>query len=121
MRLNALLAGIALGLCALSPPAHAKPPLEAFGDMPAVRSPDISPDGKYVAYISRIDGVDYLANYDVTTGKNEALIRMPDVKAKFELSGGGSHFPNATPGSVAITPVPEPETAAAVPPSVLRL
>ena len=81
MRLNALLAGIAVGLCALSPPAHAKPPLEAFGDMPAVRSPDISPDGKYVAYISRINGVDYLANYDVTTGKNEALIRMPDVKA----------------------------------------
>ncbi len=61
--------------------ATAKPPPEAFGDMPAVRSPDISPDGKYVAYISRVDGVDYLAKYDLATGKNEALIKLPDVKA----------------------------------------
>jgi dipeptidyl aminopeptidase/acylaminoacyl peptidase len=61
--------------------ATAKPPPEAFGDMPAVRSPDISPDGKYVAYISRVDGIDYLAKYELATGKNEALIKLPDVKA----------------------------------------
>jgi dipeptidyl aminopeptidase/acylaminoacyl peptidase len=66
---------------ALAGSAFAKPPLEAFGDMPAVRSADISPDGKAVAYISRIDGVDYLAKYDIATGKNDALIRIPDVKA----------------------------------------
>lgn len=61
--------------------AIAKPPPEAFGDMPAVRSPDISPDGKYVAYISRVNGVDFLANYEIATGRNEALIQLPDVKA----------------------------------------
>ena len=61
--------------------ATAKPPPEAFGDMPAVRSPDISPDGKYVAYISRVNGVDFLAKYEIATGRNEALIQLPDVKA----------------------------------------
>ena len=61
--------------------AVAKPPPEAFGDMPAVRSADISPDGKHVAYISRVNGIDYLAKYEIATGKNEALIKLPDVKA----------------------------------------
>ena len=61
--------------------AAAKPPLEAFGDVPPSAQPDISPDGKHVAYISRVDGVDYLAKYDLATGKNEALIKLPDVKA----------------------------------------
>lgn len=68
-------------ICLAAGSAAAKPPLEAFGDMPAVRSPDISADGKYIAYISRLDGVDYLASYEVATGKNEPLIRLPDIKA----------------------------------------
>lgn len=68
-------------MCAVAGSAVAKPPLEAFGDAPAVRSPSISPDGKYVAYISRANGVDYLAKYEVATGKNEALISIADVKA----------------------------------------
>jgi len=67
--------------CLVAGSAAAKPPLEAFGDAPAVRSPSISPDGKHVAYISRVNGVDYLAKYEVGTGKNEALISIPDVKA----------------------------------------
>ena len=62
-------------------PALAKPPLEAFGDAPAVRAASISPDGKSIAYISRVDGIDYLARYDAATGKNEALIKIPNVKA----------------------------------------
>lgn len=62
-------------------PALAKPPLSAFGDAPTVRSAQISPDGKVVAYINRIDGVDYLAKYDIETGKNEALIKIPNIKS----------------------------------------
>ncbi len=61
--------------------AAAKPPLEAFGDAPAIRSAQLSPDGKIVAYINRVNGVDYLAKFDIATGKNEALIKIPDVKA----------------------------------------
>lgn len=82
MRLFALIAlGFlaSLGVCA---PALAKPPLEAFGDAPDVRSASISPDGKSIAYISRVNDVDYLARYDVATGKNEALIKIPNLKAR---------------------------------------
>lgn len=61
--------------------ATAKPPLEAFGDAPAVRSATISPDGKTIAYITRTNGVDYLAKYDVATGKNEPLASIPDIKS----------------------------------------
>jgi dipeptidyl aminopeptidase/acylaminoacyl peptidase len=81
MRLLSVFVSGCLAWCGLAAPAMAKPPLAAFGDMPAVRSPDISADGKHVAYISRVDGIDYLAKYEVATGKNEALIRLPDVKA----------------------------------------
>lgn len=61
--------------------AAAKPPLEAFGDAPAVTSATISPDGKTIACIARANGVDYLAKYDVATGKNEALASIPDIKS----------------------------------------
>ncbi len=82
MRLRTILASACLAALALATPAHAKPPLEAFSDLPAVGSPDISPDGKHVAYISRVNGVVYLAKYEVATGKNEALINLGDVKAR---------------------------------------
>src|SRR5262249_20579510 len=65
----------------LAAPANAKPPLEAFGDAPTIRSAQLSPDGKIVAFINRVNGVDYLAKYDMETGKNEALIKIPDIKA----------------------------------------
>ena len=74
MRLFTAFASACLAWCAVAAPATAKPPLAAFGDLPAVRSPDISADGKHVAYISRVNGIDYLAKYEVETGKNEALM-----------------------------------------------
>jgi dipeptidyl aminopeptidase/acylaminoacyl peptidase len=77
--LAAAIAGLAA--TALAGSAAAKPPPEAFGDAPAIRSAHISPDGKTIAYINRINGVDYLAKYDVATAKNEALIKIPDIKA----------------------------------------
>src|SRR5262245_34340093 len=73
--------GIAAVAVLLSTPANAKPPLEAFGDAPTIRSAQLSPDGKIVAFINRLNGVDYLAKYDMETGKNEALIKIPDIKA----------------------------------------
>lgn len=85
MRLLSIFAAAALTCIIASPAALAKPPLEAFGDAEAVRSASISPDGKSIAYISRLDGVDFLARYDVSTGKNEPLIKLPNVK-----SGGTS-------------------------------
>lgn len=81
-----------LAAVALAGSAGAKPPLEAFGDAPTVQSPDLSSDGKTIAYISRVKGVDYLATYDVATGKNEPLIRMPDVKTNGVFWIGSSHI-----------------------------
>ena len=78
-RLFATLACVALA--ALAGSAAAKPPLEAFGDAPTIRSAELSPDGRIVAYINRVNGVDYLAKFDIATGKNEALIKIPDIKA----------------------------------------
>lgn len=75
------LAIVCLSAVAMSGSAVAKPPLEAFGDAPTIRSAKISPDGKVIAYINRVNGVDYLAKFDIATGKNEALIKIPDVKA----------------------------------------
>lgn len=80
MRLQSVFGIACLAWLAATPMAQAKPPLEAFADAPPVRSATLSPDGKTIAYISRKDGVDYLAKYDVATGKNEPLIRIPDVK-----------------------------------------
>ncbi|RYZ46801.1 MAG: hypothetical protein EOP49_22635, partial [Sphingobacteriales bacterium] len=71
----------ALFAATLAAPAAAKPPLSAFGDAPMVRSAQISPDGKIVAYINRVNGLDYLATYDIATGKNEALIKIADLKS----------------------------------------
>jgi len=74
------IAASALAIVALTGPAAAKPPLSAFGDAPTVRAAQISPDGKIVAYINRVNGIDYLATYDIATGKNEALIKIPGLK-----------------------------------------
>lgn len=72
---------IAFAVVAAAGAAEAKPPLSAFGDAPAVRSAQISPDGKIVAYINRVNGIDYLATYEIATGKNEALIKIADLKS----------------------------------------
>ena len=80
MRLLTLFAACFVSLAMGAAPALAKPPLEAFGDAEAVRSASLSPDGKSIAYISRLKGVDYLALYDIATGKNQPLIPISDVK-----------------------------------------
>ena len=86
----AIAALAALGL-AFAPASHAKPPVEAFSDLPTVRAAQISPDGKHVVYINRNHGVDYLAMYDFATGQNDPLIRLDQFKAR-GLSFAGNNF-----------------------------
>ncbi|MEQ1784417.1 MAG: alpha/beta fold hydrolase [Hyphomonadaceae bacterium] len=81
MRLFYILATACVAFAASASPALAKPPLEAFADVPPVRSVSISPDGKTVAYVSHVKGADILAKYDVATGKNEPLTPLKDVQA----------------------------------------
>ena len=59
--------------------ARAKPPPEAFGNVPGVRSLDLSPDGTRVAFVNQLKGVDYLVLHDFRTGKSEPLISILDV------------------------------------------
>lgn len=60
----------------------AKPPLEAFGEVPEIRAMEISPDGKRVAYLRAQNGVEHLVLYDLATQKAEALATTGDFKTR---------------------------------------
>ncbi len=61
--------------------AGAKPPIEAFGDVPIIRAVDLSPDGTRIAFLNRVGGLDYLVLHDFRTGKSEPLVSIPKVSA----------------------------------------
>ena len=83
MRLLSLFAAALLILLAAAPSALAKPPLEAFGDVPSIRAMDLSPDGKRVAYIQRKDGEDVLVIFDLATSTARGLARVSDIRARY--------------------------------------
>ena len=62
--------------------AAAKPPLEAFGDVPQIRAMELSPDGKKLAYLQRTDGDDLLIIRDLTTSTSKGLARVSEIRAK---------------------------------------
>ncbi len=72
----------AFGVFALAPPAGAKPPLEAFGDVPTIWGAELSPDGKKVVFFNRMKGIDYLAIYDFNTRKQSLFAELSKVKAQ---------------------------------------
>lgn len=79
-RIAAAIAAAATGL--LAGIAEAKPPLEAFGDMPSVRAVELSPDGKRAAYILRERDVDVLVIHDFATNIASALARVDNIRAR---------------------------------------
>lgn len=62
--------------------AAAKPPLEAFGDVPQIRAMEVSPDGKKLAFLQRVDGDDLLIIRDLTTATSKGLARVSDIRAR---------------------------------------
>ena len=58
---------LALALAAAIPlgSAAAKPPVEAFSNLPAIRSPGLSPDGKKFAAIQEMNGRPVVAVYTI--------------------------------------------------------
>jgi dienelactone hydrolase len=62
-------------------PASAKPPLEAYGDAPRVRSAQVSPDGNRIAYLNRIEGEDVLFIHDLRKSESKPLARLQDLRA----------------------------------------
>jgi len=59
-------------------PASAKPPVEAFAALPAMRGPQLSPDGRYLAAVQPIDGRPGVTVYTVgaPAGTQPAAIRF---------------------------------------------
>lgn len=80
-----MLRGIAIAVAAfalVAGSAAAKPPLEAFGDLPLIRSMELSPDGASVAYLQRVDGVDVLVVHDFKPGNSKALATVTELRAR---------------------------------------
>jgi dipeptidyl aminopeptidase/acylaminoacyl peptidase len=76
---RALLAAYAL--VSISTAANALPPIEAYGELPSIRSVALSPDGKYFAYLTRQNGEDFFAVSEAG-GKLIGGARTGDVKAR---------------------------------------
>lgn len=85
-----LLAMLVAAFCAASP-VLAKPPMEAFGNFPQIRQMQMSPDGKRLAYLQRIDGQDVLRIHDLETGTSRMLARVSDLRARYVQFAGNDH------------------------------
>ncbi len=76
--------------CAAFSAATARPPIEAYGELPDTRSLAISPDGAHAAFLTRRDGSDILA---VTTASGAFMrgMRTDRVKARSVGFAGPDH------------------------------
>ena len=83
MRLLSLFAFACVAAVASAPLAFAKPPLEAFGDVASIRSMQLSPDGKRVAYLQRVNGEDTLFIYELATKQRKGLARVSSLRARY--------------------------------------
>lgn len=73
---------LALLALALAPVAHAKPPLAAFGDAPAVRSVELSPSGENVALLNRSGDVDHVVVYNFSTKQSRSVLGLSNLRAR---------------------------------------
>lgn len=87
-RLVSRLGVILLTFLWASPPAAAKPPLEAFGDAPTYRLAELSPSGKEIAFIRNTPAGDVLMLFDIQTSSTTALANLKEFKPV------GLSFPN---------------------------
>jgi pimeloyl-ACP methyl ester carboxylesterase len=72
------LAGLAVAAAVLAGAAEAKPPLTAFVEVADVRSMSLSPNGTQLAWIQKIDGVDYVLTRPLAGGAPKALTKTAD-------------------------------------------
>lgn len=61
--------------------AHALPPIEAYGELPELRSVALAPDGKHVAYLTRQKGEEFFVVEDIA-GNVIGGARTGDLKAR---------------------------------------
>jgi len=78
----------ALMVFGLQTTVAAQPPIEAFGNLPAMREPQLSPDGKHFAVIQSLDGRPAAVIYTVNAGPDE----KPYVIAPKEWTIAGTRW-----------------------------
>jgi acetyl esterase/lipase len=61
--------------------ARAAPPIEAYGELPEIRSIDLSPSGKYVGFIAYKDGLEALLVHELGVGPVGGM-RTDNIKAR---------------------------------------
>jgi acetyl esterase/lipase len=87
MRAAIALAGV---LVAAAPAAAA--PLEAYGRLPAIEDPVLSPDGQRFAYATDLDGKRVIIMRSLTDGKALAGLRVGDQKLRDLTWGDDDHL-----------------------------
>jgi len=78
----AMVCAAVLAAAAAALPADAKPPMEAFGDMPEIRAVELSPDGQKVAFLQRVNGKDVLVIHDFATKTSKGLATVTEIRAR---------------------------------------
>ena len=68
---------------ALAGSAMAKPPIDAFSEVPEIRNVQLSPDGNSAVYIQRTGETDVLVIHDFVTATAKALVQVTDIKARY--------------------------------------
>lgn len=71
-----------IAVAVLAGSANAKPPMEAFGDVPEIRAVELSPDGNRVAFLQRIGDTDVLVIHDFKAATAQALTKLTDIRAR---------------------------------------
>jgi dipeptidyl aminopeptidase/acylaminoacyl peptidase len=87
-RLTAASAAVAFcALCTLSAPSLAQilPPVEAFGELPAISDARLSPDGTHFAAIQPLDGRPAVAIYQMHSGAAKPAVYGDTVGTIFEI------------------------------------
>lgn len=77
------LAAACIGFATLAGSAFAKPPVDAFSEVPEIRGVKLSPDGNSVAYIQRTGETDVLVIHDFVTSTAKPLVQVTDIKARY--------------------------------------
>jgi len=77
------LAAVCIAIVTLIGSAHAKPPIDAFSEVPEIRGVELSPDGNSAVYIQRIGEKDVLVIHDFGTATARPLVQVTDIKARY--------------------------------------
>src|SRR5271155_2342161 len=79
---NGLTRGIcaaALGLLGSGALAQTRPPIDAFANLPAISDPQLSPDGKQLAYIQPVDGKPAAVIAKIGAGADDKRLVVPST------------------------------------------